>query len=1031
MRASLALSATVSLLALSSFASPAFAQTTPTTPPGVPESSTQDDDPSAAPAADADVSATASEVATPEQTGSGDNTIVVTGSRIARPEFSFPNPIQAYTSESIQQAGTTNLTDFLLDSPALRGSVDNQDVAGSALTNATYTGLNLLDLRNLGEERTLVLVNGRRHIAGYPGLASVDINTIPIELIDRVDILTGGTSAVYGSDGVSGVVNFVLKRNFEGFTVRAQAGISQRGDAGNRYISGVWGQNFAGNRGNVAVAYEFNEVDRFSQTKRLNYGKSGPSTRIVRNPADTATPGGDDPNIPDYVPLTDLRWLDSSRGGAIDLDQDFVPDFEGEGGIYDGGTIVPGSSFTIGGSSTPQDIYFGDFTPGSRRHIANAIGSFEFSPALRVFGEAKYVRARADTVSQPIYDFFTFLEADNAYLNNRFGTQIAANPDYQFGAYVTGRDHFDFGQRDYVAKRDTYRTVAGVDGKFSDNLRYELTYTFGRVDSAATSHNDRYTDRYFAALDAVVNPANGQVTCRINLPGETEIRAFGVQPEYFGGTLAPSTFSPGQCVPLNILGEGSPSQEALDFILTSHTDKSRISHHVVSGYVAGDTGKFFNLQGGPIGFAAGAEYRKEKSRYVPDELSRQGLLADYSTTAIETGSFNVKEAFAEINVPIFKDLPFAQTLAVGGAIRASDYSTIGSARSWNGNAVYSPVRDITFRGTYSQAVRAPNVTELFAGESGGFFFITDPCGIDQVNNGTSTRAANCAAGLTAIGIDPTTFNPANDPTSPQGSSIQGTTAGNRDLDGETAKTWTAGVVLRPRFIPGLNIAADWYDIKIKEAVNQPTATELVQLCYDNPTLDNIYCSLIERDLGTGYITDFTIRPENVAGFDVEGLDLTLNYRFRPFSNAGTFNLKLVGNYLKKIQFIPTPGAEVDDDLEEPNNPKYSGTADLTWTKGPLTLNYGVNYFSRTWRSVERVLVNDVLEGDPDYVEKKYRKYKAFWNHQAQVAYDINDRMNLYLGADNLLDTKPDVGASGYPNTAVGRFFYAGARLKLR
>lgn len=1013
-----------------------MAQST-TPPPGSPESSQQDDDPTASPDEDSDTDATAAEVAAPLETGSGENDIVVTGSRIARPEFSFPNPIQAYTAESIQQAGTTNLTDFLLDSPALRGSTDNIDVAGSNLPNATYVGINLLDLRNLGEERTLVLVNGRRHIAGYPGVAAVDINTIPVDLIDRVDILTGGTSAVYGADGVSGVVNFVMKRNFEGLAVRAQAGISQRGDAGNRFASAVYGTNFADDRGNVALAYEYNEVDRFSQRKRLGYGMTGPTFRFVRNPADHP----DNPNTPDYVPLRNLLWLDSSPGGAVDLGGvdvefcdpsgafvpgcfDFAPDFNGDGRPYNRGNIVPESSFTIGGDSTPQESYFGDFTPGSKRHIANALASFEVSPALRFFGEGKYVRATAITIAQPIYDFFTYLAPDNAYLIQRFGADLTAG-----GAYVAGRDHFDFGIRTYTAKRDTYRGVLGVDGKFSDHLRYELSYTFGQVNSTATSQNDRLKDRYFAALDAVVNPANGQVTCRINLPGQTQIEGFGVQPEFFDGTMPPRTFQPGQCVPLNILGVGAPSQAALDWILVDHTDKARIRHHVVSGYLSGDTGGFFSLPGGPVGFALGAEYRKESSQFTPDELTQEELLGDYAKTAPEDGGFDVKEAFAEINLPIFRNESFADTLAIGGAIRASDYSTVGSTLSWSVNGVYAPVRDVTFRGTYSQAVRAPNITELFAGTQGGFFFITDPCGITQVNQGSSTRVANCTQALQALGINPATFNPQADPSSPQNSSIQGTTGGNPNLQEETAKTWTAGLVLRPRFLPGFNLAFDWYDIKIRDAVNTPTATELATLCYDQPTLDNVYCDALGRSTTNGYINDFHVGPENVANFDTEGLDVTLNYRFSPFANFGTFNFKLNGNYTHKIEFIPTPGAEVDDDRGEANRPKYSATADLTWTKGPLTVNYGVNWFSKTWRTINSIPVQDQLEDEPDLVDPKHRKFKEYWNHQAQISYNVDPRMNIYFGVDNLLDTKPAVGAAGYPLSAVGRYFYVGVRLK--
>jgi outer membrane receptor protein involved in Fe transport len=278
--------------------------------------------------------------------------------------------------------------------------------------------------------------------------------------------------------------------------------------------------------------------------------------------------------------------------------------------------------------------------------------------------------------------------------------------------------------------------------------------------------------------------------------------------------------------------------------------------------------------------------------------------------------------------------------------------------------------------------------------------------------------------LRALGIDPVTFDPADDPASPGASSLLGTFGGNPDLEGETAKTWTAGLVLRPRFIPGLNVAFDWYDIRLKDAVSTPSAQELVELCYDQPTLENVYCDAIGRSASTGYINRFHVGPENVASFDTEGLDIAFNYRFAPFANFGSFNLKINGNYLHKLEFIPTPGAEVDNDRTEANRPKYSATGDLTWTMGGLSINYGINWFSKTRRYAK-----EITDANPDRVAPEYLWYKEYWEHQVQLAYNVDRRMSIYLGGNNLLDTKPDVGTSGYPQSAVGRFFYAGVRLK--
>lgn len=953
----------------------------------------------------------------PADPATEEESIVVTGSRIRSPEFSQPNPVQVLSAAAIQASGQTNLTEFLSDNPALLGSARAIDNAGSNLPSAQAVGSNFLNLRNLGQDRTLVLVDGRRHVAGFPGTAAVDINTVPTDLVERVDVLTGGASAIYGADGVSGVVNFILKKNFDGLRLRGQTGISQRGDAGDRFAAATFGKNFADDRGNITLAYEFNETDRFRQDQRLNYGLTGPSYALARNPADGA-PGsaGDNPNVPDRVLQTNLRWADSSPGGAVDLDGDFVPEFTGEGTPYDLGTYVPGTAFTVGGSSTPRESYFGDFTPYTRRHIVNAMAQFEFSPALTVYAEGKYVRSKAITFAQPTYDFYTYLNPDNAYLAQRYG---AANVT---GGALVSRDNFDFGIRQYELERELYRTVLGAKGDLTPHLSYDLSYVFGQSTQESTNRNDRIADRYYAALDAVAGP-NGTVTCRINLPGETEV--FGLS--YGNGVVfngAPTTFAPGQCVPLNFLGQGAPSQAALDFVTVDHSDWARIRQHVVSGAISGDTGAFFNLPGGAVGFALGAEYRKESSNYIPSDVSLAGTLMDNAPARVDRGSFDVKEAFAELRVPLLADLPFAQELTVGAALRLSDYSTIGNTTTWNVNGNYSPIRDVTFRGTYSEAVRAPNINELFAGGSGTYEFIADPCGPEVIAEGTQFRAANCASILSGLGVDQATFDPANDFTSPANSSLLGFQGGNRTLQEETAKTWTAGVVLRPRFVPGLTLSADWYDIKLEDAIQYSTAQDIADLCVDQPTLDNIYCSVIQRSATTGYISNFTVIPQNVASFRTAGLDFTINYGREISDKLGSINLRLSGNYLDKLTFVPSAGATPENELDSSAYPapQWSAMFDLTWNKGPFTLNYGINWWDNTRR-----VTREQEAANPDYAPAEYIWYREKWEHELFMSYDVGDRFQIYAGVNNLLDRKPDDGATAYPISAVGRSFYLGVK----
>ncbi|MCG7347349.1 TonB-dependent receptor plug domain-containing protein [Sphingomonas sp. ACRSK] len=940
--------------------------------------------------------------------------IVVTGSRIRRPDFESPSPVVTIGAATLQQSGTTNLTDFLTGLPALQGSSTSADNSGSG-AGIGYTGLNLLNLRNLGTQRTLVLIDGRRQVATVPGTQAIDINTIPNDLVERIDILTGGESAIYGADAVTGVVNFVLKKNFEGITARAQAGISEYGDAGKRLFSVTAGKNFADGRGNIAVAYEYGEESRLESRDRKNL-RGAALTGFYRNPADpefqSGYTGGASNGIPDRVPTTDIRYNDTAREGAIDVDFDGVPDLlvNGRGQLvpFDVGTVVqPG--YSTGGSGTRVADYQNDLLPDIKRHVVNAIARFEVSPALELFLEGKYANNKAFSLGQPSFDYYLLQEGDNAFLPGAL-----AGGD---GVLVT-RDNFDIGQRGESITRETIRTVVGARGDLSSHANYEVSYTFGQSKITSDYVNDVFDDRFLAAIDAVRGP-DGQITCRVNLDPSW----LPNQPYTDRYTGAPATFAPGECVPLNLFGDGAPSQAALDFVRANTRDRSRLRQHVVTASLAGDFGKYFELPGGPIGFALGGEYRKEESRFVPDELAAQGLTF---TNALgrEEGEFDVKEAFAELNVPLLRDRPFFHRLELGAAIRFSDYSTIGSTTTWKANASWAPVRDITFNGTYSKAVRAPNIGELFGGLSQTFDFITDPCDRAEIQNGTQYRAANCQALLSGLGVtDPANYVDA------RSSNIPGFSGGNPDLDAEKSRAWTAGFVVQPRFIPGLSFRADWYDIKLKGAINTVTATELAQLCVDQPTTDNQFCDLITRtnvDTGTadrGNITSFTVLPQNVARFQTAGLDINANYQFDTGS-FGRFNLRVVANYLDKLEFFGTPGADATNSCGETLAPKYTFNGDLTWSMGPVTLNYGLTWFDKTLR-----FTNLVTQSNPDVVAPEYLYLKELWQHDIYASVDVGDSFQFYGGVNNVFGQKPELATSSYPVSSVGRYIFAGARVK--
>ena len=957
--------------------------------------------------------------------------IVVTGSRIRRPDFNTPNPMISIGSDQVERSGSTNLTQFLTGFPALQGS-SGSDLNSGNNASIGYTGLNLLNLRNLGVDRTLVLVDGRRHVAAIPGSQAVDINTIPEDLVERVDIQTGGASAVYGADGVSGVVNFVMKRNFEGLTIRGQSGISELGDAGQRLIAVTAGKNFANGRGNIAFAFEHGNEDRLNHLDRKRLAGAN-AVGFYQNPDDPemtdpgSYTGGADNGIPDYVPLNNVRYFDTARQGGIDVDFDGFPDYivgpnhqlQPFVGIFNGATFVPPYEMQ-GGNGTLTSDYNADLLPKVNRNIFNVLGHFDVSPALSFFAEGKYARTKSFTVSQPTWDYYLLIKADNPYMP----ADVAAVAPY--GDILMNRDDFDFGQRGENITRQTWRGVVGARGDIGSHANYEISFDYGRTKSTNHYVDDILSDRFYAAIDVVRDPTSGQPTCRVNLdPNWTPDQPYA----YVKTILPPTTFQPGQCVPLNLFGEGAPSKAALDFITADTTDRSTITQKVLSGSLSGDLGGLFSFPGGGnLGYAVGAEYRKETSSFIADPLAQQGLTFG-NQLSNDHGQFDVKEAFGEVRAPIFTHQPFADRLEVGAAVRFSDYSTIGSTTAWKVDGSYAPVHDIAFNATYSKAVRAPNISELFGGQSQTFEFLSpDPCDFNQQASGSQYRQQNCITLLTGLGADPATYQdtrPVN---------LSGTVEGNPNLSEETAKTLTFGVQLQPRFIPGLTARADWYDIKLKNAINTATLTQLAALCVDQPSLDNVFCGLVERSQGdqpdinadAGNVIGYTLQPFNVAQFRTSGLDLNVNYRRK--TSIGLFNLNIIGNYLKRLEFIATPGADVTEERLDSSYraPKYTAKGDLTWSKGKLTLSYGLLYWSKTLRYSPQSYIDQ-----PDLVDPKYKWLKEHWEHSIYAKVQATKQFNVYGGVNNLWNQKPDIGTQSYPVNSIGRFFFFGVRMDLK
>ena len=1063
--------------------------------------------------------------------------IVVTGSRLMRdPNLISPAPVQSVDATDIELSGDLNVIDVIRDIPALITSfsaADNLNALGSA-------GAGVLNLRNLGTVRTLTLVNGRRHVAGLAGSAAVDINTIPAALVQRVEVMTGGASAVYGADAVTGVVNFILKDDYEGFDITAQYNLSHEGDADRRLLSGLWGNNFDGGRGNVTVAVTLEDTEGLRQGDRahtrgdrlasawpnpVRFIQAADISQFGLDPlllgsaisdfcaaGDTTLGGARDPlcsrieGAPGFSIRPFGRFNLTSYGSLIGVDFfgfEFLgaypgPDFEffgdpipvdrgADGLIFDlnnngvedcvetvNGTILQRFGFFAGCHVTrapgaPADVFMdgllagsqnafgGDgtslgrdgqsITPDDERQILNITTDYELSPSANFFFEGKYARSRTvNDQSQAVQGFFDshVIRWDNPFIPQNLRSAITEfsndNPDLfdlQDVNILIGRDMTDLGMRREVTERETYRFVAGLEGEIANTpFTYEISANYGRT-SADSEFTGLALDRYYAAADAVVDPATGNIVCRSELdptalPAGSFLRSAGP----FRGF---QTFTPGsgQCVPLDLFGIGAPSAEAADFVIVDMARERTIEQTVFSGFIVGDSSDWFDLPGGPVGMVLGAEYREEESDFRADGFEQPqadplGILESASRvfpidapTADVSGEFDVTEVFAEISLPVLADMPGVEDLTVDAAYRFSDYSTLGQTDSWNLRMSYTPIRDVRFRGTLSQTVRAPNINELFSPLQPATARPLDPCDVANIDNGTPNRPENCAAdGLPPGFQDPLTAR------------FSGFSGGNPDLQEETADTYTIGVVLEPRFVPGLSISVDYYDIDIEDAIASIGVQELVNACYDASTFPNQFCEQFSRDrdpesptfLG---LNSFVSSQLNFAAIETSGIDYSVRYEFElgqlasAMQRYGTLTLGVDGNWVEELNRFedPVDNSIVNKQLFENGQPENVVTSFIRWRWDALTLNWQARYWGKFLELSPRLDNSNI-----DDVENAWTG--EMWRHDFSGFYELSDRIRIIAGINNVFDEKPIITDRVYPVGVVGREYFLGLNYRM-
>ncbi|WP_426256285.1 TonB-dependent receptor domain-containing protein [Sphingomonas sp. DC2300-3] len=1022
----------------------------------------------------ADAQANAATDPTSEQTEtSRDGEIVVTGSRLARPNLDSPAPVTSVTSELLTSTGNLSIGDALNQLPALRTTYSQ---ANSTRFIGT-AGLNLLDLRGLGTQRTLVLVNGRRHVTSQPGSFVVDTNTIPTDLLERVDVQTGGSSAVYGSDAMAGVVNFVMKRDFEGIRATGQGGISSHGTRGSYFGALTVGKNFADGRGNIAAAAEYSRSNVVYYTDRddITGAYSGRSqfnatqnTGPQLNPNGGAIRTGPESSLGDGIPdtsfLRNVRNNTISEGGlftatcpTVAATGESAAAFAARRGVACSGLANVGSTNTLSqygrtfvfnpdGSLTANNCItdlrpFGSgncvggqgstlrltgmLQPKLERYSANILAHYDFSDAFKPFVEAKYVRIDALQEGQPTFANNTF-SINNPYLTDQARATLVSALAPGATTFTAQRFNVDFGGRGEVHRRETFRIVGGVEGDFGQGWHYEVSANYGRLDTFYKTNGNYVTQKYANSINAVRNAA-GQIVCGINADAIT-------------------TNDDPSCVPVNLFGQGQVSQAALNYFSVTSTRKQKAEEFDLVGFV---NGKLFKLPGGDVTFSIGGEYRRETAFSKYDDLTASGATFLNSIPTFAPPAYDIKEAFGELSIPLLADRPFFHELTLSGAARVSHYNIGNAGTPWtyNLNAVWAPIRDITFRGSYARSVRAPSLIELYNSNSQTFANgLADPCSQANINNNPN-RVKNCAA----AGVPTTqTFNGTTEPfTNNAASGISGFNRGNPNLNAEKSRSFTAGVILQPQALRGFSLTLDYYNITIKDAIFSLAAQTIVNQCYDNPSgINNPFCAAVFRNPnGTfqgqqnvvhgGSTVSFPITGPaffsqgfNYAKLETSGFDLDMSYRTR-ISDTGTLSLRLLASYVAQNNAYT--------DVTDPTyRDRQKGELGYAAWRGQFVGNLDFKTFDIQYRvryegksTIGEWETQHAYDGRPARNPDAYPVvfYPEAFYHSIQVGFNATERFRFYVGVDNITDKKPPYDllgvASGDPYDNIGRFFYSG------
>jgi outer membrane receptor protein involved in Fe transport len=946
--------------------------------------------------------------------------VVVTGSRIAQSNLATTSPVTQVTAGDIAVQGVTRVEDLVNQLP-------QAFAAQNASVSNGSTGTATVNLRGLGSPRTLVLIDGRRMPYGGVTNSAADLNQIPAAMVERVELLTGGASAAYGSDAIGGVVNFIMKKDFEGVQFDAMYGLYQhKNDYGGpgavklrdvitarsstnptqfqlpddnvtdgeaREFNVTMGVSTEDGRGNI-TAYAGVRDNKSVLQRDRDYS----ACTLDSNPTVSFACGGSDTGFPGYF-----------YGGGQQLTIDSAT----------GNTFRPYVADTDRYNFGPANYYQRPDT----RYTLGAMGHYELSEMADVYTQLMFADYKSVAQIAPGGNFFNTntINCDNPMLSaqqlDTVGCGTAIDPDavtpgnQAVVPLYMARRNVEGGGRQQSFENTSFRALLGVRGQISENWDYDASIQYSAVVADQSANNYFHKTRIARALDVVVNPADGTPICRSALNG-----------------IDPA------CVPYNPFTIGGVTPAALGYVQVPGLQQGKIEQEIYSATVTGDLGAYgikLPTATQSIKVAFGIENRYDSLKNVTDDPTSQDLLSGTGGATIGlSGSTKVLDLFTELRVPLVQDRTFADQLGLELAYRHSDYDPI-TTDTYKVGADWAPVQDVRFRGSYQRAVRAPNVVELFTSQGFNLFDLPgDPCGTDLIGTaGEATRDACIASGVPAAVFDDPVRRARLDSPAGQYNFLQG---GNLGLKPETSDTYTYGVIIQPRFVPHLALSIDYFDITIEDTISVVGADTSLNACYFAGDADS--CSRVIRNpgngslwQGTGNVVDLNT---NIGSLSTKGVDMSLSYTGLELGGLGELSFNLVGTYLDELTYVSGINGIAPTECQNKFSGALCGVPNPDW-RHHFRVGWETPWnvdLSLTWRYFAAVTnIVDATRPNIDYGMGA----RSFVDLAANWA--VTEKASVLLGINNVLDKDPPlssaVGTTGngntYPQTydALGRWIF--------